>query len=325
MKIPTEKQFLLALKALSAPLPDELLDDCVRRLLLSESDEQATTVLLELVSVHKGLSHPEPESTAVRWFEQQNRFREARRRAFRLQGELVESALSDLERARMIWAMIRGTSALLSDESMQERRRAADDEEAILNEGRVIQEYFDRQVERPARWLIIVLAAFLEYFHKPEAVAEYLAHQKRVSSLVKEIEKGLRAQRELFTAPNYGDDLWFVKATQLADGSHSVRLAQMDIQREVERAKMGTLPIRRHDSTSRERLLVYRLWMGNQLVFGESRQACIASLLTLEGVGYLSEESIKKCIAGFDRSYVERGAQNYRSLLENTRRFVLGK
>src|SRR5690606_30136510 len=104
---------------------------------------------------------------------------------------------------------------------------------------------------------------------------------------------GLRAQRDLFSAPIYGDDLWFAKASQMAGGSYSARLAQMDIMLELERAKLGTLPIRRHDSTSRERLLVYRLWLGNQLVFGESKQACIASLLTLEGVGYLSEESIK--------------------------------
>src|SRR5690606_16575268 len=130
-----------------------------------------------------------------------------------------------------------------------------------------IQEVFDRQVDSPDRWLLIVLAAFLEYFHKPDTVAEYLAHQKRVSGLVKDIEKGLRAQRDLFSAPIYGDDLWFAKASQMAGGSYSARLAQMDIMLELERAKLGTLPIRRHDSTSRERLLVYRLWLGNQLVF----------------------------------------------------------
>lgn len=326
MKIPTEKQFLLALKTLSAPLPDGLLDDCVPRLLLSRSDEEAVAVLLELVSAHKEHARHGPDSLAVRWLEQQNRFRDGRRRAFRMQNEPLESAISDIDRARMIWAGIQQTSWLLFDGvSLRVRKRAKYDEEAMEDVALHIQDHFDRQVGAPVRWLIIVLAAFLEYFHKPETVAEYLAHQKRVSGLVKEIEKGLRAQRELFRAPIYGDDLWFTKAAQLADGSHAIRLAQMDIQLEVERAKLGTLPIRRHDSTSRERLLVYRLWLGNQLVFGESKQACIASLLTLEGVGYLSEESIKKCIAGFDQSYVERGARNYRSLLANTRRFILGR
>lgn len=326
MKIPTEKQFLLALKALSAPLPDELLDDCVRRLLLSRSDEEAAAMLVELVSAHNNLTCAGTESVAVKWLEQQNRFREVRHRAFRLQDGFAENALSDLDRAKRIWAEVQQTSWIFVDGlSMRVRKRAVYDEELMEDLRWNIQAHFDRQVEGPVRWLIIVLAAFLEYFYKPETVAEYLAHQKRVSSLVKEIEKGLRAQRELFGAPIYGDDFWFAKATQMADETHSVRLAQMDIQREVERAKMGTLPIRRHDNTSRERLLVYRLWLGNQLVFGESKQACIASLLTLQGVDYLSEESIKKCIAGFDRSYVERGAQNYRSLLANTRRSILGR
>lgn len=327
--IPTKKQFLLDLKRLSAPLPDPLLNECAKRLLLSRSDDEAHSVLLELVSAHRQLFSRPPGPGAITWLEQQSRFRSARDGAFGQGKGQEEYVLSNEERAAVIWDSLQQRCELFDSEcSLRERKRTAKDPDAIQEIGRQIQEVFDRRVYREvrqARWLIIVLTAFLEYFHEPDTVARYLAHRKHVADLVKVIEKGLQAQQELFKAPIYSDDLWFTKATQLASEIQTVRLAQMDILYELERAKLGTLPIRRDDETARDRLLVYRLWLGNKLVFGEPKQACIRSLLSLDGVVGLSEEGIRKCIKGFDDGYVERGFRHYDHLLENTRRFILGR
>ncbi|RII84367.1 hypothetical protein [Neopusillimonas maritima] len=318
MKHPSKKQFLYAIKAFSDPLPVEewLNRPGVPKAILGSDEQLARRYFLELVGRYRKLLDQAYSMECVKWLGAQTAFLNAKNAALGRENRFIDDErivqlLQEAVEARR--GITRASHILFGSE-------------ASISITWRLQDVFDKQASsREMKWLILVLGALYEYFHVPKAVPHYLSTRKRIRTLVATIEKGLEAQDKLFSTPIHGEGLWFQKAVQSAEPSSAVVLAKMDVQVALKRICQGTLPIFRDDDKSNERLLIYRLWLANKLVFGKPNRHVVQMLMQLEGVASVSEAAIRKTVSGFKNELVERNYHYYSNLVAHTRSSIIGR
>ncbi|MGW8306347.1 MAG: hypothetical protein ACWGIK_11070 [Achromobacter pulmonis] len=166
------------------------------------------------------------------------------------------------------------------------------------------------------RWSLAVLPAYYEYFHRPDAVDEFIAQEKRIDDLAKQAMAGVAPLLELARiAGRRGSKFVDEERAQL-------RINQLThfVERSRSEAKRGAVPIARRDRTARERLLLWRLWSALRDEVGVTRPTTIKNLLRVEGVeNEMDDRSVDAAI----KKYSEQRAARDKRIRERWREWNL--
>lgn len=149
-------------------------------------------------------------------------------------------------------------------------------------------------------WVRSVLSALDEYFYGDST--ENIAKKKRSLQVNLRVAiDGLRALRQIHADP-FAAQALSVRGREIESlGKIDDRIRDLVVLAELDESTI--YPVHRGDSTARERLLVYRLAMQNQMTFQSSKSESISMLLGVEGiVQQIDERTIAKMCARFKES-----------------------
>ena len=163
-------------------------------------------------------------------------------------------------------------------------------------------------------FIVGIVPALIEYYFSPEAAKEIATKKKRIDTAIAEAAAAVSQLKAMLSDEFLGEainslpgNLKFSTSAQLRQIDRQIALFSALEEVPVDLA----YPIARVDGTSRERLLVFRLYKFNRKQFMASKSEAICCLLQLEGINApMDRRTVERLCAQF----LDDSRQLYRKL-----------
>lgn len=126
-------------------------------------------------------------------------------------------------------------------------------------------------------FLAVVLPAYVEYFYFPGAAEAFIEEEKEIPDLIKDISTGQKALTRLLAIARGRAGVFHEEINRTLFSVTQV----LDVLNDPHRAGV---PISNKNRTARERLLIWRLYLGLNRIFGKAPPSVIKDLLQAEGI-----------------------------------------
>lgn len=308
MAIPTEAEFQEAIRAFSAPLPDKLLGRFTWDYWSHDLGEEiAKSLIADTLDHHMTAYCKAGELPATKWL-----FGD------RLVGLAYEAAHKKAKSEKNAIEANRSDWIEYIYRALNEAKDSREEKDLIeINDaGIVLQEFFDANFHPiGTRWSLALLPAFCEYFYRPNTVSLMLEQRKQIAKLEKEATSGADALRTLAAMiKGAGGRI----NTAVDRPINAMALASRRLA--LEAADTLAIPIARNDKTARERLLLWRIWLGMQCARIKDSPTAIKRLLLVEGVeNQIDDRATDSMLRGFRQGSIPRNRRHPRYLIESAR------
>lgn len=296
MTTPTKAEFLAAIRAVAAPVPDDLYAPLKWENFRADTPDPSTADQIKTIRDHlrkqvlKAVQAP-----AATWI-YEDRF-------------AARARLSTYQKAKWIsddkidsYVYSRAHAHFVEDKGVKPIRSLSG----------LLQETLDTRAPSGVQWLLATLPAFLEYFHEPNAVSEAILRRKHIAQLAEDARAGDAAlQRLADIAGNHGRrDRNFPKLAQQHLAQAERRISMM-----MHQISEADIPIDRVDRTARERLLLWRLWCGLRSFGVAVRPVAIKHLMLTDGVEHsIDDRAVESMLKRFSERTLGRSRLNTRYL-----------
>lgn len=307
MGTPKEQEFLESMEALAEPLPHSLLSQFSNSMMLSDNRQSAIGLIKDIAQWDTEQLTRALKTTAAKWLKNDPMIS----RAYEAARKRVPGIGSD-EIIEYLYKDIRSGVAFRQPEALETDLRWVQ-----------VQSAKDSYYTFTRGWVLALLRAFHEYHFQVDIVRQSVLAEKQLMALrqlaisgaeaLRDLERqGIGGRRRLHTSLHQS-------SSDLVEYHFESQLRR--INRFYENAQRLIQPIKRNDSTSKERLLVYRLWEAHSAIFRHHKPRAIQIILLTEGIkNQIDERSVEKMCAGFKADRKQPGHINFiRNLFDDIR------
>ncbi|TCT10960.1 hypothetical protein [Paralcaligenes ureilyticus] len=280
MDIPSEEQFLEAMRALARPIPNYLLERFSLEMLRAEDTGPAVGVALEVEKWFFANWMDSIKQPALCW--------------------LIDDRMVALANKRLSRKWVYPGEGAYARRLLHALTLEVDPEHysnlstCVLRWSKV-QSTADRIMPASIQWYLCLLWALREYHYEPNTVPDFLDGLKQIRNLQEKVLAGFDAKREI----DRMSARWTYGYTSYHSKSKKVErdIVRLDEQIEIMR---DALPIRRGGGTARERLLIYRLWQACRAITYRAKPGVIQYVLLAQGIeNQIDERNVEKMCADF--------------------------